>query len=273
MLLDNDGDAIFIYTPPSTRASASSKAKDKLYVVKMFNRAKEDNSGRWGAFHFTSHDNPHISTTALDEITNDISNLAYRQEIMAENITEVPGALWKREHIKRVDNEMTPDQFDRIVVGLDATATSAGDATGIVVDGSIYDESYKPNLYVLEDATVSGSPGKWGKRVVDCYYRWRANSVIAESNQGGEMIEHVIHSTPGGENIRVVLVHAHRGKALRAEPISTQYEHGRGYHVGSFPELEDEMCMWLPGGPSPNRLDAMVTGATALLDSRGARGT
>ena len=99
MLLDNDGDAMFIYTPPSLSVRSISKANDPQHAAKMFQKAQKDTTGRWKAFHFTSFDNPHISKTALDEITEDMTNLAYRQEILAEDIDEVPGALWTRELI------------------------------------------------------------------------------------------------------------------------------------------------------------------------------
>ena len=96
MTMDRDGDAVFIYTPPSFRTAGISKAHDKRHAAKMFLAAQADTTGRWAAFHFSSHDNPHISRQALGEITNDMTALAYRQEILAEDLEDDPSALWKR---------------------------------------------------------------------------------------------------------------------------------------------------------------------------------
>jgi len=99
MLLDKDGDAIFIYTPPSLHSRSVSKANDPQHAAKMFKRAQQDTSGRWAWFHFTSHDNPHISKQAIGDLARDMTSVAYRMEIMAEDIDEAPGALWKRADI------------------------------------------------------------------------------------------------------------------------------------------------------------------------------
>jgi hypothetical protein len=99
MLLDNNGDAVFIYTPPSLHSRSVSKADNPQHAAKMCTKAQGDNSGRWEAFHFTSNDNPHISQEALAEITNDMTSLSYRMEILAEDVNEAPGALWTRETI------------------------------------------------------------------------------------------------------------------------------------------------------------------------------
>lgn len=99
MLLDNNGDAMFIYTPPSLHSRSVSKARDPRHAAKMFQKALQDKTGRWQAFHFSSHDNPFISKIALEEITQDMTRLAYRQEILAEDIDEAPGALWSRKLI------------------------------------------------------------------------------------------------------------------------------------------------------------------------------
>src|SRR5438093_9298312 len=95
MLLDNDGDAVFIYTPPSLHSRSVSKANDSLHAAKLFKKMAADTSGRSETFSFSSHDNPYISARALNEITQDMTQLAYRQEILAEDVEDVPGALWK----------------------------------------------------------------------------------------------------------------------------------------------------------------------------------
>lgn len=96
MLADTDGDAVFVFTPPSFRSAGISKARDKQHAIKFYRQAAKDTTGRWEVFHFSSYDNPHISADALDDLTGDMSTLAYQQEILALDIEEVPGALWQR---------------------------------------------------------------------------------------------------------------------------------------------------------------------------------
>ena len=263
MLLDNNGDAVFVYTPPSLHSRSVSKARDPQHAAKMFKRAEADESGRWAAFHFTSHENPYISRDALSDLTHDMTNLAYRMEIEAEDIDEAPGALWTREIIDAHRVMKAPD-LDWIVVGVDPSATSTGDECGIVTVGRKGKE-----LYVLSDNSLQGSPAVWARAVCDAYHYWEADQVVAESNQGGEMVELTIHTAD--PSIPVRLVHASRGKQPRAEPVSAHYEHGHVHHIGNFPALENELCLWLPGDASPNRLDALVWAARMLgvgTDSR-----
>lgn len=268
MLLDNDGDAVFIYTPPSLHSRSASKARDPQHAAKLFKKAQEDTTGRWATFHFKSADNPYISEAALAEIATDMTALAYRQEILAEDVDEAPGALWTRANIElgRVVN--MPD-LDTVIVGVDPSATSTGDEAGIITAGKAYGE-----LYVLEDNTVQGSPATWASAAVAAYNRHRADCIVAESNNGGEMVLQVIRQIDARVPVR--LVHASRGKQTRAEPISALYEQDaqqgtvrRAHHVGSFPALEDELCLWVPGDDSPNRLDALVWAATELMLNAG----
>lgn len=256
MLLDNDGDATFIYTPPSLRSRSVSKARDPQHAARMFKRAKEDTSGRWAVFHFTSMDNPYISRAALDDITTDMTSLAYRMEILAEDVTEAPGALWTRATIDSARVLQAPP-LARVVVGVDPSATSTGDEAGIVTGGRVND-----HYYTLADDSLQGSPLEWARAAVAAYYRHKADLIVAEANNGGEMVAQVIKQVDA--SVPVKLVHASRGKATRAEPIAAIGESGRDHHVGSFPALEDEMCLWIPGDPSPNRMDAKVWMMTEL---------
>lgn len=258
MLLDNNGDAVFIYTPPSLHSRSVSKANDPQHAAKMFKRAREDTTGRWATFNFTSHDNPHISEEALAEITGDMTALAYRMEILAEDIDEAPGALWTRGIIEKSRLLKLPGPLDVIYIALDPSATSTGDEAGIITAGRRYDQ-----LYVLADDTIQGSPKQWAEAAIVAYHRAKANAIVVETNNGGEMIALTIHSIDG--EIPVIEVTASRGKQTRAEPISAIYEQGRAYHVGSFPALEDEMCLWIPGDASPNRMDALVWAASKLM--------
>ena len=278
MLLDNDGNVTFIYTPPSLHSRSVSKARDPQHAAKMFKAAKLDKSGRWETFHFASHANPHISEAALQDITQDMSDVAYRQEIKAEDIEEAPGSLWKRADIDANRVTKAPEGLSRIVVGVDPSASSTGDEAGIVTCGRKGDD-----YYTLADDSIQGSPETWAAAAITAFFRHKADCIIAEKNNGGEMVENVINQAvinakARGEDIGHVpvrLVWASRGKATRAEPISAIAENvpdrkqrGRDHHVGKFPLLEDELCMWVPGDASPNRLDAKVWAMTHLVGGK-----
>lgn len=264
MLLDNDGDAVFVYTPPSLRSIIHSRATDPYHVAKLYQKAKADESGRWAAFHFTSHDNPYISATALAEITSDMTALAYEQEILAEDKEDVPGALWKRAQIEKLRVTKAPDLF-RIVTAIDPSATETGDEAGIVTAGSGWCSCKgKPEIhaFVLSDDSVQAHPSDWARGAVTAFYKYNADSLIAESNNGGQMVAVTIGTIPNAP--RVKLITASRGKHTRAEPISLLYEQRMAHHVGAFPLLENEQCSWVPGMPSPNRMDALVWALTEL---------
>lgn len=260
MLLDNDGDALLIFTPPSLHSRSVSKAIDRQHAAKLFrlfqNNEKTD-PVRYRTFHFSSEENPYISKEALDKISHDMTGLSYRMEILAEDIDEAPGALWTRQIIEDARILKAPS-LSRIVVAVDPSATSTGNEAGIVVAGKYNNEGY-----ILADLTLQGSPLKWAQAVVAAYYKYKANKIIAEKNNGGEMVELVIKQVD--RNVPVKLVNASRDKHTRAEPVAAQYEQGRIHHVGKFNALEDEMCLWLPGDPSPNRMDALVWALTDLM--------
>ena len=270
MLLDNNGDATFIYTPPSLHSRSVSKARDPQHAAKMYKKFKalmDAGNPRYFATSFTSHDNPYISKVALSEITSDMTALAYRMEIMAEDIDEAPGALWHRRKTQigaqwvlgLEDNRVfkTPTLI-RIVVGVDPSGSSDGDACGIIGVGM----DAKHEHYTLEDNSIQGSPDMWAKAACLTYHKLKADVMVAEKNYGGEMVEKVIKDTDSTVNIK--LVSATRGKAVRAEPVSALTERGQDHMVGSFPALEDELCLWVQGDKSPNRLDAKVWADTEL---------
>ena len=273
MLLDNNGNAIFVYTPPSLTSRSMSKARDPLHAAKMFKKAQQDKSGRWQTFHFSSAENPYISHDALGEITQDMTQLAYRQEILAEDIEESPGALWTRKLIN--ENRVTkhPDLV-RIIVGVDPTG-SLGNETGIVIAGVGTDG----HGYIIDDKSLLGTPGEWADAVLTAYNHNKADMIVGETNYGGDMVEATIMQAANiqsptkaheyvhtSREFRYKNVHASRGKAVRAEPVVAQYEHSRIHHVGEFPYLEEEMVTWVPGVSrnSPNRIDALVWAITEL---------
>ena len=184
-----------------------------------------------------------------------------RQELMAELLEDNPGALWKRTWLDAGRAVKAPD-LARVVIAVDPTATTGGDECGIIGAGMALQER-APHLYVLEDASLHGSPDEWGRAVVTLYHKLKADHVVAEANNGGEMVSHVIQTVDRA--VPVKLVHASRGKQTRAEPVSAIYEQGRGHHVGTFAQLEDEMCQWEPGAASPNRMDALVWAGSELV--------
>lgn len=263
MLIDNNGDACFIYTPPSLHSRSVSKASDPRHASKLFKKAKADTTGHWQTFHFRSHDNPHVSAEAIELLTRDMTALAYRQEIEAEDSDESPGALWKRDQLEALRLTAMPEGVDlrRIVVGVDPPGGRT--ECGIIVAGLGTDRKG----YLLADYSLQGSPDVWGNEAVSAYYAWDADLLVAEKNYGGDMVEHVIKTAADGAEVRFDLVTASRGKAIRAEPIAAQYERERCHHVGTFSRLEDEMCEWETnmGMDSPNRLDALVWAFTELM--------
>jgi len=253
MLLDNDGDAIFIYTP-------SRYAKHATALYKM---AESDESGRYKAFHFTSHENPHLSSVALAELTFDMTALAMRAEIEAEELEDSPNALWGRETLEKYRVTSHPD-LDRVIVGVDPPGSTVGAECGIVAAGTAKQGS-AVHGYLIADDSMRGSPGKWGSQCVATYNNTRAGALVAEKNFGGDMVGYTIETAEGGKLITFKLVWASRGKAIRAEPIAALYEKGLVHHVGNFQALEDEYCTWVPGDKSPNRLDAAVWALTELM--------
>ena len=265
MLLDNDGDAVFIYTPPSLHSVGTSKAQDPRHAAKMFKKAQMDESGRWEAFHFTSQENPYISEGALSEISQDMTRIAYQQEILAQDIDEVPGALWTMETLDKYRVSEVPDLV-RVVVAIDPP----GGATecGIVASGRARNDHY----YVITDGSLRGSPDMWADSAINVYDDNGADVLVGEVNFGGDMIESIISKTAYTlhKQVNYKTVRASRGKAVRAEPIAAAYEQGRVHHVGDFPLLEEELTSWVPGDKlSPNRLDALVWSLTELMDGGG----
>lgn len=188
-----------------------------------------------------------------------------RQEINAEVLTDTPGALWTREMLDACRVTKLPPLV-RIVVAVDPEATSSEQSaeTGIVVAGISADKQG----YVLDDVTVRATPHGWATQAVAAYAKHRADRIVYETNQGGEMVEHTLRTVDANASLKGV--HASRNKQARAEPIAALYEQGKVHHVGTFTEMEDQLCNWTPGNTSPDRLDALVWALTELiLDDKG----
>lgn len=188
------------------------------------------------------------------------------QELYGEMLDDVEGALWTIEMIEKARQGALPPAAPLRCIGVDpSVAENPRDECGIVVCASTADRDlYKRHAWVMEDATVHGSPEVWANKVVEMARRWGA-PVIAEVNQGGALVRNAINAID--PNIKVLEVHSKHGKALRAEPVVLAYEQERVHHIGYLPDLESQMTAWIPGETknSPDRVDALVHAMTALL--------
>ncbi len=187
-----------------------------------------------------------------------------RQELDAELLEDMPGALWSRDRIERARADEAP-VLRRVVVAIDPAVSSGEDAdeTGIVV-AALGQDSHGN---VLDDLSGRFSPHDWASRALDAYRAHRADRIVAEVNNGGAMVEATLRVLDAGVSYKPV--HASRGKLARAEPVAALYEQGRIHHVGAFPALEDQMCAFT-GGPlshlaSPDRVDALVWALSELM--------
>jgi predicted phage terminase large subunit-like protein len=208
-----------------------------------------------------------LSQSFIDQAKRTKAENLHRYEhlFLGKWLDDAEGMLWNRQIIERSRMPKAPD-LERIVVAIDpaATANMDSDETGIVVVG----KDKAGNGYVLEDLSGKYSPSQWGALAVKAKERWDADCIVAEKNQGGDMVESVIRSM--GERYRVKLVTATKGKYVRAEPVYSFYEQGKIYHIGQFPILESQMITFDPEkGKSPDRVDALVWGLTELIVNTG----
>ena len=183
-----------------------------------------------------------------------------RQELYGELLTDVPGSLWTAALLDGFRVASAPSLV-RVIVAVDPAITSHADSdeTGIIVVG----KDAAGHGYVLADRTGRYSPANWARAAIAAYEEFNADLLVAEKNQGGDMVEQTVRTISPA--IAYKGINAQRGKYLRAQPIAAAYEQGRVHHVGPFDELEDQMTNWLPdSGYSPDRLDALVHGLTEL---------
>ena len=211
----------------------------------------------------TTYDNANnLPASFIEEIRQRYAGTRLgRQELNAEVLDDIPGALWTRDMIQTSE----APEMARVVVAVDPSGTAGddgGDMIGIVVAGRTMDGRY----HVIEDATCSLSPNGWGRRAVERYHAHRADRIVAERNFGGAMVESNIKASD--RNVPVKLVTASRGKAVRAEPIAALYEQGRVTHARGLDALEDQLMAFTPSGymgeGSPDRADALVWALSEL---------
>ena len=215
---------------------------------------------------FENSDN--LAPAALEQLKEKYENTRLgRQELYAEVLEDYEGALWSFSMIEstRKSPEEIPE-MQRIVVAIDPAVTSNDDSdeTGMIVAGQGVDGRY----YVLEDISGKMTPDGWGRLAVDMYYKYQADRIVAEVNNGGDLVERLIRTVDN--NVPYTPVHAARGKMVRAEPIAALYEQKKVSHVGLFNELEEQLCSYSGGSKKPpDRLDALVWAITELSQSSG----
>jgi phage terminase large subunit-like protein len=204
-----------------------------------------------------------LSAVALAELRHRYEGTRLgRQELEGQLLEDIEGALWTRDIIDqfRVTPKEVPD-FRRVVVAVDPSVTSGedADACGIVIAA----EGTDSHGYIVADATLHGTPARTMREAVWMFHKHEADCIVAEVNNGGDFVGNAIAAIDPDVPYRAV--RASRGKQVRAQPVSALYEQGKIHHIGSFPQLEDELVTWTPEEPkSPNRLDALVWAVTEL---------
>lgn len=260
MLMDNAGSKLFAIGTP--KGKETKNGKEHRYFS-LYKRCL-DNDPSFQLFQFSSYDNPFLSqkdVTELEEEMKLMNPAMVRQEIYAEFVDGAAGELWDEVIIERQRIKVCP-QLSRITVNIDPAIsnTATSDETGITVTG----KDSNGNGYLLADESGKYSPEQWATIAVNLANEWKADCIVAEKNQGGDMVQSVLKST--GCKIRIKLVTATKGKFVRAEPIYSFYEQGKIFHVGYHYKLERQMCIFTSDlKNSPDRVDSMVWGFTELL--------
>lgn len=247
----------FIATTPKPTPLIKKLAKDEdVYVVNG-----------------STHLNYFLTDKYVKNLMKDLTQRMIRQEIYAEILDDNQYALWRDVDILKTTEfereNLFRNGYKRVVVAVDPAVTSneKSDETGIVVVARGYDD----RGYVLADLSMKGTPDEWGKTVVQAYHRFKADRVVAEVNQGGDLVERLIRDIGGLGFPPVKKVRATRGKEVRAEPIAAMYERHEITHVDDFELLERQMCDWNPAldQKSPDRVDALVWGLTEVMTNKG----
>ena len=218
----------------------------------------------------TFENSENLAASALERLRDKYEGTRMgRQELYAEILSDVVGALWTRSLIDEMRVKEAPE-LNRIIVAIDPAISNkeGSDETGIIVAARGRDKHF----YVLADRSGRYSPEEWAREAVALYDKFNADRIIAESNQGGEMVERTLRVIRN--NLPVTLVHASKGKVTRAEPIAALYEQRKAHHLPGLSVLEDQMCNFTSDfdrtkmGYSPDRVDALVWAATELMEIR-----
>lgn len=260
MLMDRPGSKLFAIGTP--KGKQTKQDKEHRYYS-MYKRAIAGDPS-YDLYQFSSYDNPFLNNEdiqALEDEMKLMNPLMVRQEIYAEFVDGAVGELWDEVIIERQRIKVAPE-LSRITINLDPAIsnTSKSDETGITVTG----KDSNGNGYFLHDESGKYSPEQWASIADNLAKKWKADCIVAEKNQGGDMVETVLRSI--GCNHRIKLVTATKGKFVRAEPIYSFYEQGKIFHVGYHPKLEAQMCSFDSElKNSPDRVDSMVWGFTELM--------
>jgi phage terminase large subunit-like protein len=209
----------------------------------------------------STFDNPFLKRDVRQGLLDQFEGTSIgRQELLGEYLTDAEGALWSQSLIDRGRVSEMPSHAERmrVVVAVDpaVTANEKSDETGIIVAALGSDG----HAYILQDRSLKGTPGEWGRVAVAAYHRWQADSIVVEVNNGGDLVESNVRAVD--DSVAIRQVRASRGKVMRAEPALALYERGKVHHVRRHPVLEDQMVTWEPAraqkAKSPDRLDALV---------------
>jgi len=269
---------------PWPHVIVSTTPKNRLLIKELVKKAKDKiTDPETGELEVvvtkaTTNDNKHLDSKVKRMLFEDYGGTRMgRQELYAEILEDNQNALWTEAIIGagRIEWINCPANFDRKVVAVDPAMTAEGDEHGIIVAGMKNqwairkDEpfAHMPQGFIIEDLSRHGTPNQWAKEAIDAFRLHECDYVVAERNNGGDMVKNTIQSLDPG--VPVKLVWATRGKAIRAEPISMLYEQNRIHHIGYFPELENQMQEFDAKEPdtswSPDRMDALVWALFELM--------
>lgn len=260
MLMDAPNSKLFAIGTP--KGKETKEGKEHRYFS-LYKRAKENDSA-FDLFQFSSYDNPFLNDVDVKELEDEMQRMnpqMVQQEIYAQFVDGAAGELWDEVIIERQRIDKKPE-LTRVTVNIDPAIsnTAASDETGITVTGL----DSNGNGYVLDDESGKYSPDEWASIAIKLKEKWGANCIVAEKNQGGDMVKAVIRAKH--KTVRIKLVTATKGKFVRAEPIYSLYEQGKVFHVGYLPKLEAQMCIFTSDlKNSPDRVDSLVWGLTELM--------
>lgn len=265
MLMDYPNSVLIAAGVPKGMFLKGSDKEHKFYS--LYKKAKEGLKG-YRVLEYSSYDNPLLSKEDVEELSNEIKTMnpqMQEQEIYGKFVEGAAGELWDEVIIEKCRTKSHPP-LKRIVVSIDPATTKKkkSDETGITVQGICHNNKG----YFLENLTGKYSPNEWGSIAVNASVRWDADCIVGESNQGGDMVKSIIETVLKEKNVikRVKLVHATKGKFVRAEPIYALYEQGNIFHVGYHTKLENQMTTFTSDyAESPNDVDALVWGFTELM--------
>jgi len=266
MLMDSPGSKLIAVGTPKGKETKT--GKEHRYFS-LYKRALEKDPA-FQLFQYSSYGNPFLNQSDIKELEDEMQLMnpaMVRQEIYGEFVEGAAGELWDEVIIERQRIKVCPD-LKRITVNIDPAISNNenSDETGITVTGT---DSIR-NGYVLDDESGKYSPDQWASVAIKLAKQWKADCIVAEKNQGGDMVESVLRAKD--QNIRIKLVTATKGKYVRAEPVYSLYEQGRIFHVGYHYKLEAQMCIFTSDvKKSPDRVDSLVWGFTELM-LQGARG-